>query len=139
MQCLLLQLKSWSAREVSCHQAFVSHCPTISHTCEPYLSSRWVLLFISGVAEWNKEAGCIQGFIFLFLVLIRWNELSRWNKDGRWVQDILLLPQGFESFLSDLPQVRLHNLVCVKCLVMIKAVVVGFCCIGVSCYSGWWV
>ena len=30
---------------------------TISHTCYPFLPSRWVLLFVPGVAEQNKEAG----------------------------------------------------------------------------------
>ena len=33
------------------------------------------------------------------------------NEEGRWVQDFLLLPQGFESFPSDLPLGRWRNLV----------------------------
>ena len=33
VQCLLLRLKSWSAREASCHPAFMGNCPTISHLC----------------------------------------------------------------------------------------------------------
>ena len=32
-----------------------------------------------------------------------------------------------------------RNLGCVECLQMIKSIVVGFCSIGVWCYSGWWV
>ena len=31
--CLLLRLKSRSARRVSRHSAFMGNCPTISHTC----------------------------------------------------------------------------------------------------------
>ena len=41
-----------------------------------------------------------------------------------------LLPQGFESFPSDLLQTRWPNLVHVEYLQMVKPVVVGFCCIG---------
>ena len=38
--CLLLWLKSRSARGASRHLAFIKNCPTISHTCLPYLPSR---------------------------------------------------------------------------------------------------
>ena len=82
MQCLLLRLKSQSARE-ACHQtAFMGICLTISHKCKHHLPIRWVFLLIPVVAERNKEAG----WIFLFLVLILWNE------KGMWVQDFLLSP-----------------------------------------------
>ena len=33
IQCLLIRLKSHSAREASRHPAFIGNCPTISHTC----------------------------------------------------------------------------------------------------------
>ena len=38
--------------------------------------------------------------------------LIRWNEKGRWVQDFLLSSKGYESFHSDLAQVRCRNLVC---------------------------
>ena len=38
--CLLLRLKSRSARGVSPHPAFMVNCPTISHTCKPCIPSR---------------------------------------------------------------------------------------------------
>ena len=99
MQFLLLRLKSRrSPREASYHPAFMGIRPTISHMCFYFCSSC--------IAEWKEEGAWIWGFIFLFLVLIRWNE------EGRWVQDFLLLPQGFESFPSDLPRARWQNLVC---------------------------
>ena len=69
-------------------------------------------------------------FYLFFLVLIRL------NKERKWVQDFLLLPQGFESFRSDLSQTRWSNLVRVECLQMIKLMVVGFCYIGGWCDSG---
>ena len=78
---------------------FYCKYPTVSHTCLLYLPRRWVFLFVPGVAERNEHAGWIKSFIFLFRVLIRWNE------ERRWVQDFLLPPQGFESFISDLPRV----------------------------------
>ena len=40
-------------------------------------SDRWVLLLVPGVAERNKKAGRIQGCIFLFLGLVRWNEKGK--------------------------------------------------------------
>ena len=86
IQCLLLRLKSWSARE-----AFMGNCPTVSHTCILYLPRRWVSFLVPGVADRNHHAGWIEGFIFLFMGLITW------NGELRWVQDFLLLPQGFES------------------------------------------
>ena len=103
MQCLLLWLKSRSVREASRHPAFMDNFSTISHMCSTYLPSRWVLLFVPGVAERNEDAGWI---FFLFLMLIRWNE------EGRWVEDFVLLPQGIESFPSDQPRARWRDLVC---------------------------
>ena len=76
---------------------------TISHMCSTYLPSRWVLLFVPGVAERNEDAGWI---FFLFLMLIRWNE------EERWVEDFVLLPQRIESFPSDQPRARWRDLVC---------------------------
>ena len=38
--CLLLRLKSWGVRGASRHSSFMGNCPTISHTCQPYLPSR---------------------------------------------------------------------------------------------------
>ena len=61
--------------------------------------------FVPDVAEQNEEAGWIKSFIFLFLVLIRWNE------KGRWVQDFLSSSQKFESFHLDLPRTKRLNLV----------------------------
>ena len=63
-------------------------------------------------------------FIFLFLVLIGWNE------EGRRGQDFLLIPQWFESFRSHLPRARWRNIVFVECLYMVKQTVVGVCYIG---------
>ena len=50
---------NWSAREASCHPAFMGMGLTINHTCWPYLPSRWVLPFFPGVVERNREAGWI--------------------------------------------------------------------------------
>ena len=57
MQCLLLRLKSRSAREASHHAAFMGNCPTVSHTCYIYLPSRLVFLSVPGVAERNEHTG----------------------------------------------------------------------------------
>ena len=107
MQCLLLWLKSRSVREASCHADFMSNCLAVSHTCLLYRHRRWVFLFVPGVDERNEHARWVKSFLFLFLVLIRWNE------ERRRVQDFLLLPQGFESFPSDLLRARSRNFVCV--------------------------
>ena len=48
--CLFLWLKSWSGRGASLHLAFMDKCPTTSHTCQPYLPNRLVLL-VHGVPE----------------------------------------------------------------------------------------
>ena len=56
---------------------FYGKLPTISHNVLT-LSSRWVFLFVPGVAERNDDAGWIHSFIFLFLVLMMWNEERRW-------------------------------------------------------------
>ena len=52
------------------------------------------------------------------------------------MQDFLLLPQGFESFPSDLLQTRWPNLVHVEYLQMGKPVVVGFVALGVDATLG---
>ena len=54
--CLLFRLKSWSVREASSHSAFMDNYPTISHKFQSYL--RFIcVLFVSGVAEQNENAG----------------------------------------------------------------------------------
>ena len=50
MQCLLLRLKSRSAREASPHADFMGNYPTGSHTCQLYLPRRFAFLFVPGVA-----------------------------------------------------------------------------------------
>ena len=77
-----------------------SFCWQLPDSYAHVLTNRWVFLFVPGIAERNEHPGRIYGFIFLFLVLISWNE------EGRWVRDFLLLPQRFESFTSDLQRVR---------------------------------
>ena len=116
----MLWLKSWSTREAFCYPAFMGNHLNISHTCYTYLPSRWIILFVPNVAEQNQR-------------------LIRWNEEGRRVQDFPLLPQRLDRFLSDLPQARWHNLLCVECLQMIKLMVVGLCSTGRLCCSGWWV
>ena len=93
----------------------------VTRVCSIYLDEFFFLF-----AGWN--------FIFLFLVLIRWNE------EGKWAHDFFLLHQGFESFPSDLTRERSRNLVCVcVCVVFvkIKLMVVGFCSIKDWSCSGW--
>ena len=75
----------------------------------------------------------MYGFIFLFLVL------NRWNEEGRWIQDFLLLLQWFDSFPADFLQVRWCKFSACVVFVMIKPMVVGSCSVGGWCYSGWWV
>ena len=125
MQCLLLQLKSRSVREASWLANVIGNWLTVSHTCLLYLPRKEVFLFWVGKSE----------VLSFFLVLIRWND------QGRWDQELLLLPQRFESLSSDLMRVRWRSLarVCVQCLLMVKLTVVGFCSIGGWCYSGFWV
>ena len=57
MQCLLLRLKSQSARKASRHADFIGNCLTVSHTNLLYLLWRLLFVFVSGVAERNKHAG----------------------------------------------------------------------------------
>ena len=57
MQCLLLRLKSRSARETSPHADFMGNCLTVSNTCLLYLPRRWIFLFVPGVTERNEHAG----------------------------------------------------------------------------------
>ena len=63
--CLLLRLKSRNARGASQHPAFMGSCLTNSHSCWPYLHSRWFLLVV-GVNQENYEssgwAGGCTGF-----------------------------------------------------------------------------
>ena len=68
MKYLLLRLKSRSARGASRHPAFIGNCPTISHTCWPYLPRRWYLLYIfyPHVTQGNEDAGSVLDFILLF-------------------------------------------------------------------------
>ena len=133
MQSFLRRLNSQSAREASRYPAFMGSCLTISHGCYPYLPGRWVLHLVPGVAERTRKLGESKDLPFLFMVLIRWNEKRRW------AQDFYLSFQRFESFHSDLPLTRWRDIVGVECLWIIKSMVVGFCLIGVWCYSEWWV
>ena len=55
--CLLLWLKSRSARGASHHSAFMENCRTINHSCQPYLPNTRVSLFVPGVTEQNEDAG----------------------------------------------------------------------------------
>ena len=74
----------------------------------------------------------------MFLILIRWNE------KGRWVQDFLLLPHGFQSFPSDLPWARWHNVVCefvcvcVCVCVCVRAHACACACSVFKWLSQWW-
>ena len=73
MQCLLLRLKSRSAREASSHAASMGNCPTVSHTCLVYLSSdEFFFLFLVQLNKMSTQGG--SKFLFLFLVLISSNE-----------------------------------------------------------------
>ena len=73
MQCLLLRLKSRSAREASSHAASMGNCPTVSHTCLVYLSSdEFFFLFLVQLNKMSTLGG--SKFLFLFLVLISSNE-----------------------------------------------------------------
>ena len=57
----------------------------------------------------TKQRGWVNLRFYLFV-----SDLIRWNEKGRGVQELLLSPQGFESFHSDLPQAWWRNLVCVE-------------------------
>ena len=52
--------------------------------------------------------------------------VNQGNERGKRVQNFLVLPQGFRSFLTVFLQARWCNLVCVECLQMIKPMVVVF-------------
>ena len=54
MQCLLLRLKSRSAREASRHAGVMGTCLTVSHTRFLYLPERWV--FVCSWCSWTKWA-----------------------------------------------------------------------------------
>ena len=58
--CLLLWL---SARGASHHSVFMGNSSAISHTCQPCLPSRWVLLFVPGVVEQNENSGLFPDFM----------------------------------------------------------------------------
>ena len=62
-----------------------------------------------------------KGWFFCFLCFIRLNE------EGMWVQDILLLPQEFESIHHTYYEQKWCNLMCADCLYMIKPAVVALC------------
>ena len=50
---------------------FTGNCLTISHTCYPYLSGRWVLyIFVPGVTQGNEDVEWVQEFILLFLYFV---------------------------------------------------------------------
>ena len=50
---------------------FMGNCPTIRHTCYPYLPSRWVLcIFVPGATQGNEDAEWVQDFILLFLCFV---------------------------------------------------------------------
>ena len=62
--CLLLQIKSQSTRGVSRYSAFMGKWPTISHTCKPDLSSRWVpYVFVPSVTQGNEDARWVREFV----------------------------------------------------------------------------
>ena len=52
--------------------------------------------------KWSMSPSCLYGSI-----VGQGNEEDEW-----WVQGLLLLPQWFESFSSELPRVKWLNLVC---------------------------
>ena len=55
---VLIVLAEISEREESIYpSSFYGQLETISHKCYPYLPRRWILLFVSGVAEQDKKAG----------------------------------------------------------------------------------
>ena len=54
---LLLWLNIWSAKGAPLHPAFIGNCPTISHMFQPYVTSRGILLFVSGVTRQDENAG----------------------------------------------------------------------------------
>ena len=98
--CLLLGLKSQSVRGGSPHPAFMANCLTISHTYQPYLPSKWALLFVCG--RW------VNLRFYLFVHGVNQN-----NERGRWVQGFLVLPQRFGASLS-LFASEMAYLVCVE-------------------------
>ena len=60
-----------SARESSRRPGFMGNCPTISHTCQPYLPSRLVLFFflvyLNDQGWWGETDSLIQGQMKLHL------------------------------------------------------------------------
>ena len=58
-------------------------------------------------------------------------------RGGGLVLDYLVIPQGFESFPSDLSQVGWHNLVYLECLHMVKPMVVGGVFVHGQANGGW--
>ena len=98
MKCLLLRLRSLNARGASRHPAFMGNCQTINHTCQPYLSSRWVLLyiFVPGVTKGYES---VQYFI---VVWCKSRELG-----GRESPRFPSVTAVVESFSSDLPRAKI--------------------------------
>ena len=71
---------------------------TISHTCSPYLLSRWAFyIFFSGVTQSNEDAGWVQDFTLLFLCLVQIKRIRRQGKS----RILSCIPSG-GSFSSDL-------------------------------------
>ena len=74
MQCLLLLLNPRSrGKHLTIQFLWRSAGLLVRRARLIYLVDE-LFFVVPGAAERNKEAGWIQGFIFLFLVLIRWNE-----------------------------------------------------------------
>ena len=71
---------------------------TISHTCSPYLLSRWAFyIFFSGVTQSNEDAGWVQDFTLLFLCLVQIKRIRRQGES----RILSCIPSG-GSFSSDL-------------------------------------
>ena len=102
--CLLLRLKSRSARGACHHPAFMGNCPAISRMCYAYLPSRRVFLFVPGVAEQNEDTEWIDCFIFWFLVLIHGIREEGESKIYLYYSD----SQRFGSFPSVFSRARWH-------------------------------
>ena len=94
---LVLRLKFSSAKGASFHPAFIGNCPTISHMFWPYMTSRWVLLFVLMLLKKMRTLGESEV-----------SGVNQGNEGGRWVEYFLVLPQGCGNFRSVFSRVRLH-------------------------------
>ena len=110
----IVSAKFQSTAWVSLHPAFMGNCPIISLMCYPYLSSRWVHLFASGVTKGNEDHGLIQNFVLFYFWCWLRNEVVRLSS-GFYCVNV-----GMESLSSDLPELGWYQLVCVEYLKMIK-------------------